>query len=137
MTRLWVGIVAAGVVSLGLTGCGGSKPSYPSARLEGKVTIDGQPVAEGRVVFMPQGSGSAQPTQAAISEGRYLAPDVPQGKVLVRFIASKKTGKVTPIPNSNDKIEEVVSIIPAKYEQGMPLEVTGDNPSQDFALTSN
>lgn len=126
---------AVGVLlGFGCLGCGSSGSSHPTARLEGQVTVDGQPVAEGTIVFMSQGSGQARPTQAAIRDGRYAASDVPVGDVQVRFVATKKTGKVTPIPNSNEVVEEVVSLIPSKYELGIPIKVSPEGGIQDFEL---
>jgi len=120
-----------------LAGCGQSGPSYPAAKLEGNITIDKQPVASGTVQFMPDqaAAGSvAQPVSAPIQDGRYLAPAVPKGKVRVLFTANRATGKV--ITEYSTPYEEVVSIIPKKYQEGIPLEVAGDMPDQNFELTS-
>ncbi len=120
-----------------LAGCGQSGPSYPAAKLEGNVTIDKQPVANGTVQFMPEqaAAGSvAQPVSVPIQDGRYLAPAVPKGKVRVLFTANRATGKM--ITEYSTPYEEVVSIVPKKYQGGISLEVSGDMPNQNFELTS-
>jgi hypothetical protein len=125
-----------GVVLLAtlLPGCGSGKPTYPSARLEGKVTLDGNPIAEGRLQFVPQDLGKAPVTAAPIVEGRYLAEAVPRGKLRVLLTASKKTGKM--VTEYSTPHPEVINLIPEKYRAGIPIEVAGDNANLDFALQS-
>jgi hypothetical protein len=119
-----------------LAGCGSGKPKAPSARLEGTVKLDGAPIAKGTINFIPQGSKQAQPDSAPIIDGRYAAQAVPLGKVLVMIRASKETGKMISIPDSKEQYADVVEIIPQKYAQGIPIEVSGDKPTWDFDLTS-
>jgi hypothetical protein len=123
----------AGTILLGvlLTGFGCAKSG---TRLEGTVTIDGNPVAEGRLQFVPQGPERRSPVTAAIKDGRYAASSVPLGTVRVLFSATQKTGRL--IHEYSQPYEEIVSIIPKTYEQGMIIEVTADASTQDFALTS-
>jgi hypothetical protein len=113
-------------------GCSHPVNAHPTARLEGKVAIDGQPILTGRIQFFPKGPG--QPDDADISDGHYLADRVPLGKVRVTFTAVKETGKM--IHEPGHEFPELVSIIPDKYQQGLDIEVSGDNPSQDFVLVS-
>jgi hypothetical protein len=130
----WIALGA--LILVPLAGCWMGGPTAPSARLAGSVTLDGQSIEEGEIVFFPQGAGQARPESAPIVGGRYEAKHVPMGKVQVRFNATRKTGKMIAIPDSEEQFPEVVDIIPAKYAQGITIEVTGDNPSQDFQLTS-
>lgn len=130
MTRL----PAVMVVMVLLWGCGPSKPSYPAARLEGSVTLDGTPIAQGNLQFVPQDAGQVPVTAAPIVDGRYVAEAVPRGKVRVLLTATKETGKM--IKEYSTPRPEVVNLIPEKYRGGMPIEVTGDNLKQDFALKS-
>jgi hypothetical protein len=124
------------VIVLGsvLAGCGSGKPAYPAARLEGGVTVDGRPIAKGNVQFLPQGPGKAPVTQASIVDGRYVAAAVPRGKVRVLLTATQETGKM--VAAYSEPHPEVVNLIPEKYRSGIEIEVTADNLSQDFALTS-
>jgi len=123
----------AGTIVLGalLTGSGCGKSG---ARLEGAVTLDGNPIAEGKVRFYPQGSDRQPPVTAPIKDGWYTASSVPLGKVLVRISATKKTGRM--IHEYSEPREEVISIIPKAYEDGIAIEVTADESTRNFALTS-
>jgi hypothetical protein len=125
------------LAALVLVGCGEVGPSYPAAKLAGSVTIDEQPVANGTVQFMPEtpAAGSAvQPVSAPIQDGRYLADAVPKGKVRVLFTAQRKTGKM--ITEYSTPYEEVVSIVPKKYQEGITLDVAADKQDQNFDLRS-
>ncbi len=115
-----------------LIGCG--QKSHATARLGGTIRVDGQPIPRGSIEFRSQDQGTAAVAQAEIEEGRYLAPEVPLGKVLVLFKATRETGKTVLVYNQPKP--EVANIIPARYRLGMVLEITGDNPNQNFELTS-
>ena len=132
-------LVAAALLTLCFTmvaGCfGGSGVEYPHAELQGAVTLDGTPVESGRVNFMPAAGSEGQPVSADIKAGRYEAPDVPLGQVTVTFSMTKETGNMITEPE-REPYPEIISIVPPHYAQGVPLNVTGDNDAQDFALTT-
>jgi hypothetical protein len=137
-TRLQLGPVAraVGVVLIvALAGCGrtGGGPSYPSARLEGAVTIDRQPVEKGTVQFVPPAGSPAKVVEADIKDGRYVATGVPIGKVRVLFTAVKETGR-TDTKSTSQPVPEVVNLIPESYRDGLEITVAGDNPNQNFEL---
>jgi hypothetical protein len=129
-SQLWPAALAAALLLL--AGCGRPVNAHPTARLEGKVAVDGQPIVTGRIQFFPRGPG--QPDDAEISAGHYLADRVPTGKVRVTFTAVKATGKMIHEPGHD--FPELVSIIPEQYQSGAEVEIGGDNPNQDFNLVS-
>ena len=133
LRRLLAGLAAAGLVLVCLTGCR-KESDGRSTRLKGRVTLDGKPIAEGTLNFLPEKAGQTPPASAQIADGYYDARAVPLGKVRVQIIATRETGRM--IPGSSQPVPEVLSIIPPKYAQGISIEVTGDNPQQDFPLTS-
>jgi hypothetical protein len=116
------------------SGCGADKPAYPAARLEGSVTVDGKPIAEGRLQFVPQEVGKAPITAASVVEGRYVAEAVPLGKMRVLVTASQETGKM--VKEYSTPRPKVINLIPEKYRSGIPIEVTGDNANLNFDLKS-
>lgn len=132
MTRS--GLVLA-AVCLALTGCGHEGASG-GAKLTGQVLLDGAPLASGSVQFMPQAKGgeSVQPASAEIVNGQYECAHVPLGKVLVTFVSTRETGRM--ITDYSEPYPEVVSVIPPRYQAGLPLEVAGDKSGVDFPLTS-
>jgi hypothetical protein len=116
---------------LAFSGCS-SKPSYDSAHLTGMVTIDGQPVQEGKLSFMPTGSARGPVVGGPIVAGRYDCPHVPLGDSRVQIYALKPTGKSTVVMGAT--IPEMQNIVPEKDRTGIEIKVTGDNPSQNFSL---
>lgn len=139
--RRWTGGVVGGLVMIGMTvaglaGCGQKGPTAPTTRLEGAVRLDGQPIPEGIISFIPQQKKQAPPAKGQIRDGRYTADNVPIGPVLVVMSAPKKTGKIQKIPDSKAEYEEVVETIPPKYLAGIPVEVTKDMKTKDFDLSS-
>jgi len=133
LRRLLAGLAAVGLGLVFLAGCG-KESDGRSARLKGRVTLDGKPIAQGTINFLPEKSGQTPPASAQIADGYYEARGVPLGKVRVQITATRETGRM--IPGSSQPVPEVLSIIPPKYAQGISIEVTGDNPQQDFPLTS-
>lgn len=117
-----------------LVGCDAGRPKHPTTRLEGKVTLDGEPLKTGSIQFRPQNQESSPVVQAEIRDGRYTAPDVPLGNVLVLIQATRETGKVVVLYGQSSP--EVVNVIPERYRRGIPLEVKADHPAQDFPLSS-
>ena len=115
------------------TGCG-SKGSAAGARLEGTVTLDGNPITEGRLQFIPKEMPKTGPISVPFKDGRYVVDGIPRGKVRVMVSASKKTGKM--IKEYSTPYPEVVSIVPAKYRDGIEIDVSGDKVEQNIELTS-
>jgi hypothetical protein len=121
------------LTALGLAGCGARAPSYPTVKLEGTVRIGGQPVAEGFIMFISGGAhDQAPPTRAPIVQGRYCADQVPLGQVRVLFSACRATGRM--IKEYSEPRPELENLVPEKYRDGIPLDIRGDNPQQDFDL---
>jgi hypothetical protein len=116
-----------------VAGCG-SKPEFPGAHLAGAVTIDGQAVQEGSIVFTPTGGAHGQTVGTKISAGRYDCPYVPLGDSLVQIYALRPTGKMVEVMGSMKP--EMRDLVPAKDRDGMKIKVEGDNLNRDFALKS-
>jgi hypothetical protein len=119
------------VLGLLLAGLGCAKSA---ARLEGTVTLDGHPIAKGTLQFVPQGAERLPPVSAAIKDGHYTASAVPLGKVRVLISATRKAGRMK--REYSQPYEEIVSIIPKAYEDGIAIEVTGNDAARNFELTS-
>lgn len=78
-------------------------------------------------------AGQASTTSVVVTDGRYDAPEVPQGQVKVYVNVQQPTGRMvseaggTPYP-------EYRNLVPPKHGQGILLEVDGDNADQNFEL---
>ncbi|SIO55922.1 hypothetical protein SAMN05444166_5161 [Singulisphaera sp. GP187] len=128
-----LGIVAAVVGLVGGCGSGGgASAKYESARLEGEVTLDGKPLDEGSIQFVPS-NAEAPPVTVPILKGRYVAPKVGVGKVTV--ILSGATAERPAVVSSN-YTPPPSATIPARYKNGLPIEVKADKADQDFAMSS-
>jgi hypothetical protein len=66
-TSVWTGCFLA--ATLALSGCGRSEAGYGA--MKGKVTVGGQPLERGRILFMPVGGPTVS---AAIRDGDYSIP---------------------------------------------------------------
>lgn len=69
LARRWL---AAGIV-LAAAGCGGSGPERGA--IAGKVTVSGQPLASGRILFLPQAPNKGPTASATIVGGEYALDD--------------------------------------------------------------
>lgn len=117
-----------------IIGCGPPDSPYPSAKVSGAITLDGAPLESGNIMFIPEGSGQSRPTAVDFADGTYTLKDAPFGKVRVRIVSTKETGKM--IPGSSQPEPEIIDVVPAKYRQGIEIDIAGNNDQLDFQLTS-
>jgi len=123
-------------------GCGGV--DLPDrARVQGLVTIDGQPVTTGEITFMPdeaRGTTGPSATGTIDATGRYRLTTDHQGRggdgAIVGFHQVRIVARELGEPGSPSQ-----SLIPAKYgdfkTSGLSAEVKSDGENQlDWPLTS-
>ncbi|QDU89155.1 hypothetical protein Pla175_25420 [Pirellulimonas nuda] len=125
------------VVLLAAAGCGG--PTY--CAFEGKVSVNGQPVPTGLIVFSPAAPSATQREAVAeIADGRYalpLAKKVAPGDYKVAITGERKTGKKFETdPGSGVFADEREQFVPEKYNARSELTATlaPDMPPLDFDL---
>jgi hypothetical protein len=126
------------VLGIGILGCGTGRHV-----VKGRVTLDGQPVAEAAVMFVP---AKGAPGQAQTDDdGNYILtcanePGIPAGNYKVcisKFVVqSNKTPAADDL--SPGKLGNVKHVVPERY--GMPeksgLTATVPGGTYDFALSS-
>ena len=106
-------------------GCGkDAAPTYPTAVLQGAVTIDGAPVKDGSIQFMPEPGTLGHPTNATILDGKYMTKTAPKGKIRALLVINRPTGKM--IKEYSKEYPELENLVPEKYRTGIELNVTGD-----------
>ena len=126
----------AGLLPL-LCGCG---EKATGQAVSGSVTLDGQPLEEGQILFTPLQEGPS--ANAEIKGGRYQLPKARgpgPGKYRVEIRAYKDTGKTERAEVAGSTEVVVIPIIPARYNQNSELEaeiVEGVENTFDFALQS-
>ena len=120
-----------------ILGCGGKKPDgTPTAEVKGKVTLDGAPLASGKIVF---DEGPTVPsTELDIKDGAYSG-QVQVGSKTVRISAFKDAAPQKGAPKGPGYDTMQVNILPAKYNKDSKevREVKAGGPNEfDFAVTS-
>jgi hypothetical protein len=123
-------------------GCGGP---HKVARVSGRVTLDGKPLANAAVVFQPiAGKGKVDPGPGSggftDAEGRYTLTLT--GKNTRGAVVGKHKVQITLVPpetSSADDQAKPVRQLPAQYNRRTKLEYdvpAGGTDKADFPLTS-
>lgn len=120
----------AGLLLLLLGGCGSSGTG---ASVHGQVTVDGTAIETGSLQFLPI-DGKGQPVGAEIKQGAYEVSNVPPGKVNVTITAMNQTGET--VDEWGRKSPDMISLVPAKYAQGYPIDVVAGNQEIPIELKS-
>lgn len=95
-------------------GCGGNE----GAEVAGRVTLKGQPLANGTIAFRSVSGATGAYVSADIVDGSYqVTSHVPPGRYHVDVRSMRKTGRKVMSPFKVE-IDEVVDIIPAHYTSG-------------------
>jgi hypothetical protein len=106
--------------------------------MEGRITIDGEPLAKGSILLMPA-DGKGQTAGTGIVAGRYRMEASP-GRMKVIINSPKKAGTMRdPAPEDTSRaVDLYVESLPERYNEATELAVTvvpGRN-MVDFALES-
>ena len=115
-------------------GCSGDGPTT----VHGTVTLNGEPLKEGTVRFVPVDPTAGGTAGAPIKDGKFTA-EVPRGEMRVEISAPKVVGKRkmydTPDSPEVDMVEE---LIPVRYNAQSDLKITVKSSGQKetFTLTS-
>jgi len=133
LSHLLVVVAVLSVVLL--TGCPG--PSFGT--VSGEVTLDGNPIKQGMIRFVPT-DGQSQPADGPITDGKYTVAKVPTGEKTVQITASraKKSRKMYDTPDS-PAVEEFEEIpLPARYNtrSELRLSVKAGEQQQKFEVKS-
>lgn len=129
-------ILCAGVLLL--SGCGGERIERCS--VSGSVRLDGQPLAEGTILFSPQAQGPSAGGEIrdgvfTLSEQEGPSP----GPYLVEINAYRPTGKTERDAATGETITLAESIIPPRYNRNSTLTVevkAGEENRFEFELQS-
>ena len=122
---------------LGLACSGGCSAEAGKGTVSGEVTLDGQPLKEGVIRFVPA-DGQTPTADAAIVGGRFKAV-VPAGPKRVEVSAPKVIGKrkMYDAPDS-PPVDEVAELLPDRYNVRSELTMTVQSGAQEkrFELKS-
>ena len=125
-------ILAIAVV---LSGCGRGKPV-----MEGRITLDGEPIAKGSILLMPA-DGKGQTAGTGIVDGLYRM-EACEGSMKVIISSPRKSDKqlFVPLPEDTGNMSHLYfDAVPPRYNEATELVVTiGPGRNEfDFALESD
>ena len=123
-------------LAVAVAGCGKSDGKAP---IKGSVTLDGEPLEDGRIELIPT-DGKGTTTGADIHEGDFQLRADP-GPKTVHITAQKVVGREKNYPNDPQSPEHDVieQLIPARYNTRTELKCdikAGKNDDLSFALES-
>ena len=123
------------IVVLLLALAAGCSSAVPTGNVSGEVKLDGQPLKEGLIRFVPADGKSAY-SEFPISDGKYTAV-VPQGDARVEITADRvvRREKMYDTPDS-PLVDVKEEMIPEKYNTASELKytVTAGPQTKNFEL---
>jgi len=134
-------VAALLLIVVSTCGCGGDARR---ASIVGTVTLDGEPLPEGAIAFIPTAGNKGPSTGAVVSDGRFEVPQqrgpfVGQNRVEIR--ASRETGRMIPDPRhprgpNVPLVPEFAEYVPEHYNDASTLvrEVKQGRNTLDFDL---
>jgi hypothetical protein len=136
MTRLFV--TACGVMMLVVGSLAGCQRGPAVGTVEGEVTLDGQPLKEGRIALTPL-DGQSQTAGATITDGKF-ALEAPATSMKVEINANRVIGKRRVYEDSPQSpvVDVVEELIPPRYNinSELTLEVKPGPQQAKFELKS-
>jgi hypothetical protein len=124
-------------------GCG--KRDGSRGAVHGEVTLDGQLLERGSILFVPIDGAKGTVTGGTIEKGRYQisqSDGAALGWNRVEIRAARRTGKMVPTPlarrDSHEMVEEYAAAIPPRFNSASTLKIEvklGDNTA-DFDVAS-
>lgn len=133
-------------VALTMFGCGGD--GLERSAVSGKVTLDGKPLAEGDIQFIPKGGDSRGAAWSQVVDGSYSisAADGPAPGTYTVSITPNATATAAPAASSGttadapgDPPAEALTAPSVAYTSSSPMEATiapGKPSTFDFDLTT-
>lgn len=116
----------------------GCQPSN-MATISGKVTLDGKPIENGTISFIPA-DGNSSSAGERITNGEYKLT-LPPGTKKVEIMASAVVGQRAAYGGQGDspKVDVMRSIIPERYnvQSELTIEVEAGSGQHDFELVSD
>jgi len=131
--RVMLRILAVLVLSISLVGCGGGDDGPEKVTVIGKVTLNGEPLATGDIIFRADGKG--QSYAGKINDGSYTL-DCEVGSKRVEITSLKEVPGKTSEDNPGEIVNVKEQVVPATYnaETTLTAAVSKDKLEFDFTL---
>ena len=120
-----------------LSGCGSAEPA-----IWGTVNLDGKPVPEGDIRFVPLEGSRGADAGAVIRDGKYkvVAKELATGKYRVSIRGYRPSGIVEPDPLGGEPLKGTQQFVPKEYQGETSVLVKELTPSVrrlDFDLVTS
>ncbi len=115
-------LLTIGCLALVPTGCGKNDGQF---EIHGQVSFESQPIADGKLLFMPMDESQPQAI-AKIVDGEYTTASpggVFAGKYKVQVFGYRKTGKVQDLGPLHGEEEQQEQYIPARFNRETEITV--------------
>lgn len=133
-------VVAIGLAT-GIAGCGAPSDGFARFPVEGKVTLDKQPLKVGTINFIAKGKGASATAEVADGSFRLGADDgLSPGAYRVEVFSLQPTGRK--VPNADESgtlVDETSNVIPEQYNVRSTLstEVPPGGPKEPLSFDLN
>jgi hypothetical protein len=125
------------------SGCGSGGPALHG--VSGKVSLDGKPITQGSITFVPSAGTKGPSGGSSIENGKYQVPrdkGLVSGTYRVEIRSQRSTGKKTPAQSPSPPgtmMDEMKEAVPVEFNSASTLEVEIPAPKNqlDFDLTAH
>jgi len=145
LSRCLIGSLVIFVATVFLFVSPGCKRDIARGSVKGKVTFNGEPLAEGTILFEPTAENSGPVSGADIENGNYKISrkqGAAVGMNVVEITGKLKTGEPKPVPKgvrlTPEMIYEATGLRPLEFESEvtMTIEIVAGRNEFDFPLRS-
>ncbi|TWT38649.1 hypothetical protein [Blastopirellula retiformator] len=113
MNGKFVAATLMGVVALTAIGCGSAGDGRERFPVSGRVTFQGEPLAEGKLVLLAaDGELNAGPTEVVMIENGVFSGVSTPGRKRIEFYASWPNGKMVTLENGS-QVEDTATLPPS------------------------
>lgn len=139
MVRFLLFAVTLTALSTAVTGC--SRADANRAAMSGRVTLDGTPIEEGSILFVPVEGAAGNVTGGPIKQGRYELPrhaGAFVGRNRVEIRSPRATGRTIQDAPGTAPSQEVIQTVARRFnaESTLEVDVKPDKNEVDFAVAS-
>ncbi len=128
-------LIVIACLAISIAGCDSKGDKF---EIQGRVTFQGEPITEGKLLFLPVDQSRPQAV-ATISDGEYVTAEpggVSVGRYKVQVFGYRKTGKVQDLGGLLGEQEEQEQYIPVEFnrETKLTVEISSEEREYHFDL---
>lgn len=130
------------VLAIGFSAVGCRDPNADvRGAVRGRVTLDGVPLDQGQIIFMPTAGTRGPAAGGVITNGVYDTPTAKGAAIgtnTVQISSRQKTGRQIRAGNTGEQVDEWAEVIPTRYNTASTLqtEIKKGRNEINFELTT-